>query len=237
MSCDRRELAFGVLASRLVKHFSSRLVLDQDFLFDILFATMGSNSILIASQLSAIIPSAPGNEITVNSSSGKGVLHTPTLTQSPSAHATYSSVFHSEITGTILLRVIDGGLTIELVSLSTDLQPLRLIFPALLLLRPSLFVFNHELHLLSVTRDGSIFRHIFPLAPGATPWRCPVGKHWTREHQIVNGRADLDNALVQIQGAQCVIIGFRDGSLLRVETDTLGNEGREGKCRTWMLGF
>jgi nuclear pore complex protein Nup160 len=191
---------------------------------------MGYQNILVAAQLSAITSPNQAEEIPVDPTNRSA--HTQRLppTDAPSNHAIYSTVFHSEWTGTILLRVVDGGITVELVSLSTELPPVRFVFPAPVLPNPNIFEYGpEEIHVLAVTEHGSIYRLVIPVGQGGGLWRQPFTKNWTREYAIKNMRGSALSGLVQVQGPTCVAVGLQDGTLLRVEAEVVGSEHEEGE--------
>jgi hypothetical protein len=190
---------------------------------------MGHQSILVAAQLSAITAPAQTEEVVVGGAHRGSASLGPLPTDSPADHAVYASVFHTDRTGTVLLRVIDGGLTIELVSLGADLPPVRFVFPALLLPNPGIFDYGpDEVHVIAVTEHGEIYRLVIPVTRDGGPWRQPFAKTWTREYTIKNTRGAQLSGLVQVQGPTCVAVGLKDGTLLRIESDAVGNEDEEG---------
>jgi len=145
----------------------------------------------------------------------------------PNEHAIFSSLIDSEATGTILLRLIHGGLIVELVSLSTDVAPLRLVFPASLLDSPSMFMEDSKLHVLAVTEFGSLYRLIVPI-DGRNLWRNRADNVWPKEYLITNLPQDTRGCFVQAQGPYCIGISLPNGSLLRLEANSLGYDGHEG---------
>jgi nuclear pore complex protein Nup160 len=167
-----------------------RDVLDRDRVAQRLYSSgMGYQNILVAAQLSAITSPAQTEEVVVSSSYRGPPSLGPVPTDSPADHAVYASVFHTDRTGTILLRVIDGGLTIELVSLGADLPPVRFVFPALLLPNPGIFDYgSDEVHVIGVTERGDMYRLVIPVTRDGGPWRQPFAKTWTREYTIKNTR-------------------------------------------------
>lgn len=145
----------------------------------------------------------------------------------PAEHATFTSLFDSPTTGTILLRLIHGGLIVELVSLSTDVPPLRLVYPSVLSNYPGMFLQDDELHVLAVTEHGSLHRTIVPLQNRAL-WKNQTDNIWPKEHIIVNFTPGVRGCFVQVQGPFCVAISMPNGSLLRLDIESLGYDGHEG---------
>jgi nuclear pore complex protein Nup160 len=183
---------------------------------------------LVATQLSSLFPSH-ATSIPLQTTR-QGVPLPPTLQESdpPAEHATYSSLLHTPLTGTILLRVLHGGLIIELISLSTDVPPLRFVFPAVILPSPAMFLWEStELHVLAVTQTGSLYRLVIPLNNGHELWRNHGEDIWPREYLIKN-ISDTIEGVVHMHGTHCVVIGLPNGSLLRLETEYVG-EDSDGK--------
>jgi nuclear pore complex protein Nup160 len=193
-----------------------------------------ANSVLVASQLSAIFSSSQAEVVTVSTDRRDTPLPpAPLSSDPPSDHAIYATVFNSEYTGTIVLRVIDAGLTIELLSLTTNLPPIRFAFPAPLLPNPGIFSQDnevdgsHEIHILAVTSSGSIFRLVLPASGDFRLWRQAFSRNWCREYMVKHGQGNL-SGLVQVQGLYLIAIGLQNGSMLRLDAYTMGNEVEEG---------
>ncbi|TFK87436.1 hypothetical protein K466DRAFT_663014 [Polyporus arcularius HHB13444] len=178
-------------------------------------------SVLVASHLSALFPST--QPIPVYSTQ-KDISQLPPRNESghPLEHASYSTLFHTPLTGTILLRVSHGGLMLELISLSSDIPPLRFDFPAAILPSPSIMLWeSEELHVLLATTSGSLWRIVIPVREGAPLWHPNANRRWYREYVIQSGYAQ---GLVQVQGTHCVVISQPGGSLLRLEAEALGGD-------------
>ncbi|KAG2013470.1 hypothetical protein CC2G_010381 [Coprinopsis cinerea AmutBmut pab1-1] len=145
----------------------------------------------------------------------------------PTEHAIFASTLDHETTGTILLRVIHGGLIVELISLSNSVPPLRLVFPSLVLDCPAVFLWDEaEVHVLAVTESGSLYRVVIPIR-GRDLWQNEVDNVWPREYFIRGFPEQVEGTLVQVQGPHCVAISLKNGSLLRLEADTLGYGSRD----------
>jgi nuclear pore complex protein Nup160 len=125
------------------------------------------------------------------------------------------------------MRVIHGGLILELISLSSDVAPVRFVFPAAILSSPAIFLWeSYEVHILAVTSVGSLYRLVLP-GTGKL-WHDQVTKNWCREHLIQNVRGDIEG-VVHVQGVHTVAIGLTNGAILRLETDYLGDESNDGE--------
>lgn len=183
---------------------------------------------LVATQLSSLFP-YPATSIPLQTArQGIPLPPGPHESDPPAEHATHSSVLHSPATGTVLLRVLHGGLIIELISLSTDVLPIRFIFPAAVLPSPAIFLWETtELHVLAVTDAGSLYRLVIPVGSGRELWRNQTANIWPREYLLKN-ISDTEGSLVHAHGTHCVAIGLSNGSLLRLENDYIG-EGSDGE--------
>jgi nuclear pore complex protein Nup160 len=186
---------------------------------------------LIASHLSSLFPSSSQiNSIPVptlrrnapfpSSPENSDILH---------EHAIHASVSSTAPTGPLLVRIIHGGLILEIVPLSSpELIPVRFVFPAVLLASPQVFVVGVDaLHVLAVTETGSLYRIILNVESNGQLVTDHLAKGWCREYLIKNATGTLDG-LVHVQGVHCVVIGFKNGSLLRLETDYSGEDIGDG---------
>ncbi|KDQ64994.1 hypothetical protein JAAARDRAFT_167821 [Jaapia argillacea MUCL 33604] len=181
--------------------------------------------LLVATQLSSLFSSSRETFRNIGTSRRNIPLPpAPKDSDTPVEHASYSYVFRSKETGTILLRVLHDRLTLELVSLTTDIPPIRFVFPAILLGNPGIFLWQSEqLHILAVTTVGSLYRLVLPVLEGGQCWVDQLSGNWCREHHIrsVVGQCE---GLVQVQGAHCVAIALPNGDILRLETESMGDE-------------
>jgi nuclear pore complex protein Nup160 len=176
---------------------------------------------LVATQLSSSHPTSIPLQTTRQ---GVPLPPAPQESDPPAEHATHASLLHTPLTGTILLRVLHGGLIIELISLSTEVPPIRFIFPAAILPSPAMFLWDSsELHVLAVTHTGSLYRLVIPVDNGHELWLNRGNDIWPREYLIKN-IADTIDGVVHVQGTDCVAIGLPNGSLLRLETEYVGEE-------------
>ncbi|PFH52564.1 hypothetical protein AMATHDRAFT_74048 [Amanita thiersii Skay4041] len=184
-------------------------------------------TVLLDVHLSSLHPSLP-NPIPVNTARHS----TPLPIPSPDPdhlpeHATFTSFFNSSSTGTILLRMLHSGLIIELLSLSTDIPPLRFVFPALVLPAPVLFIWNSsQLHLLVVTSAGSLYRLVVPLSAGRQLWKGNTDNVCIREY-LIKTAPEAFVGPVHAQGIDSIAIGLSSGALLRIETDLLGRDEQQ----------
>ena len=188
--------------------------------------------ILVAVQLSSLFPASQAASFFVHTARQNAPLPpAPTETDLLAEHASFASSLYSPITGAIILRVLHGGLILELVFLSSGLPPIRFVFPAVILPSPAIFLWgSDELHVLAVTDIGSLYRLVIPLAHGHQPWQDQIKGNWCREHIIRTVGGSL-NGVVQVQGIHCVAIAMSNGSLLRLENEQLGDDDNSGKPR------
>ena len=188
---------------------------------------MIDTTFLVATQLSSLLCTQP---ISIPlQTSRQGVPLPPEFIDSepPAEHATYSSVLQAQVTGTVLLRILHGGLVVEVSSLSTGLPSLRFIFPGTIISSPAIFLWeSSELHLLAVADTGSLFRVVIPIGTGRELWRGQTANVWYREYLFKNIE-DAQEGLVHVQGIHSVLVGSRNGSLLRLEND-YGSEDSYG---------
>lgn len=195
-----------------------------------------SGSLLVASHISSLVSPSQANSVVLRTKQ----THTPlpiSATESDSSleHATFSTIFHSPLTGTILLRLIHGGLIVELISLTHDVPSLRVVFPATVVPSPSLVLFDsRELHLIALISNGSLFRVVFPLRHDVALWGAgPNSSHEiSREHVISKLKGNTEGVSALVQDAHSISIGLPDGSLLRVETRRMANENEDGRRDT-----
>ncbi|KAJ7638443.1 nucleoporin Nup120/160-domain-containing protein [Roridomyces roridus] len=183
--------------------------------------------LLVSAQLSTLFPSVQAVSIPIQTTRHTSSLPPlPSASDPPPEHASYSAVLHTPSTGTILLRVLCGGLILEIVSLSTTVPPVRFVFPALVLSSPAIFLWENELHILAVTSIGSLYRLVLPIDDGLHLWMHQTSNSSTREYHIKNFSGVVDG-LVHVQGTHCVVISQLGGAILRLETGYLGLNGGE----------
>jgi nuclear pore complex protein Nup160 len=188
-----------------------------------------ANYFLVSSHISSLC-STPASTVVVETAQQNAPL--PSGMQDndlPIDHATCSFVLTTPQAGTILLRVIHGGLIAELMSLSTLVPSIRLVFPAAVLPTPSLFLWeDSELHLLLVTEIGSLYRIAIPI-DGLNLWQGQIKNIWPREYSIRNLPVEqVKECMVHVQGTHCVAVSLPNGVLLRLEAESLGYDGNEG---------
>lgn len=188
-----------------------------------------SQSLLVATQLSSLFPSSQITSISLRTARRNTPLP-PSLQDSdpPAEHALYATVLHTPATGTIVLRVLHGGLVLELISLTTKINPMRFVFPSPILLSPALFLWQgSELHVLAVTKMGSLYRLVLPVGSNGDLWQDLTSANWCREY-LIKSVAGPMSGLLQVQGPHCVVIGLQNGSIMRIETEFLGDDSRGG---------
>lgn len=148
----------------------------------------------------------------------------------PDGHASHSSLFYHPLTGRILLRVVQGGLAVELVSLSASVPPIRFVFPAPVLPTPSLIVWQEtHLHIVAVTTVGCVHRIILTISDESQLWHGHMRKDWCREFQLT--RFSLSQiSLCYIQDFHTVILGLKNGGCIRLFSDFIDDEQCDGEC-------
>ncbi|KAJ3863652.1 nucleoporin Nup120/160-domain-containing protein [Lentinula novae-zelandiae] len=180
-------------------------------------------SLLISTHISSLFPQSRALSIYVETQRVDAPLSSIEKESDPAEHALYSSVLHTPSTGTVLLRVLHEGFIVEIVSLSTQNQPLRFIFPSPVLLSPAIFLWgNDEIHLITVTATGSVYRAVISVGGSLELWRNRTQSIWTSEYLVKNFSVSMEG-LVHIHGAHCVFIGQPSGSLMRLETEYTGS--------------
>ncbi|KAI0063071.1 hypothetical protein BV25DRAFT_1907210 [Artomyces pyxidatus] len=185
-------------------------------------------NLLLSSHLSSLYSPSQSLLVTVQTTKQNIPLPLlPTDSDPPSEHATFASLFHSVQTGPILIRLIHNGLIIELISLATETTPIRFLFPAAVLPKPAVFIWQaHQLHILAVTATGSLYRIVVPLRTPTQLWTDQLGINWCREYHL-RSVPDTLHAVVQVQGTHAVAIALTNGSLIRLDTDVIGDESSD----------
>jgi nuclear pore complex protein Nup160 len=189
-----------------------------------------SDSFLVETQLSSLFPPHQVTAISLKTSRRNTPLPPqPKPSDPPAEHALCSSLLYTQYTGQILIRIIHGGLVLELIPFNSGVSPIRFVFPSPVLTSPGIFVWQEsELHVIAVTKAGSLYRLVLPIGRDGKVWLEPSGANWCREYLIKSIRESLDG-LVQVQGPHCIAIGLPNGSLLRIEADSLGDQSRDGR--------
>ncbi|EPQ59509.1 hypothetical protein GLOTRDRAFT_71020 [Gloeophyllum trabeum ATCC 11539] len=182
-------------------------------------------AVLEAADISSLFPASTATIRLVQTSRRNVPLplqsHDP---DAPVEHAVYSTVLQLSSTETILLRVLNDHLTIELIALTSDVPPIRFVFPAPLLSYPGIFSWEaEELHILAVTNVGSLYRIVVPVYDEEFLWHEQFGGNWCREHNIHSVSGNIEG-LVRVQGTHTVAIGLPNGDLLRLEAGNLAGE-------------
>jgi nuclear pore complex protein Nup160 len=185
---------------------------------------------LVPTQVSALFPPTQATSIPIQTSRRNAPLPPPpTESDPPVEHALNSVIFHSDVTGAILLRVIHAGLIVELISLTHDLPPIRFVFPAPVLSSPALFFWQpNELHLIAVTNTASLYRLILPARDSTRLWNDTLGRNWCREYLIKNAPGH-SLSMAQIQSTYSVAVALEQGSVIRLEATYIGDEVEDGR--------
>jgi nuclear pore complex protein Nup160 len=185
--------------------------------------------LLVSTQLSSLFPYSQAVTIPVHTLRQDTPLPPP-LNESGllAEHASFSALLHTPTTGVILLRALHGGLILELVPLSIGHHPIRFVFPAAILPSPAVFLWRlNEIHLIAVTTTGSLYRLVLPIGRVHQLWQDQVSGNWCREY-LIKCIPESVEGLVQVQGTHSVSIGLSNGSLLRLEAETLGDDNHNG---------
>ncbi|THU83924.1 hypothetical protein K435DRAFT_870799 [Dendrothele bispora CBS 962.96] len=186
-----------------------------------------NGDLLVATQLSSLFPAAQATSISIQTRRLNTPLPSVDDKTFSAEHASHSVILHTPTTGTLLLRVLHGGLIIELISLSSDIQSIRFIFPSAVLPAPGIFLWEtDELHILAATVTGSLYRIVLPVNVNNALWRDATATASISEYLIKNCSDTLEG-LVHAHGTHCVAIGLPNGSLLRLETEYSGIERSE----------
>ena len=197
--------------------------------FAVMAAAAAADKVLISTHLSDVYSPSQSSAISI-STSKPHVPFPPQATddEPPSEHAQYASFFHSVQTGVILLRLIHNGLIVELLSLSTETPPIRFVFPYTVLPNPAIVLWEtRELHILAVTASGSLYRIVLPLQTPQQLWSTHMVNNWCREYHLKCAQEYLQ-ALVQVQGTHTVAIALTNGSLVRLDAETIGDKTTAG---------
>lgn len=183
---------------------------------------------LVASQLSCLFPTNVASVLVQTTQQGAPLPPARHESDPPDEHAILSSVLHTPITGTILLRVLHRGLIIELISLSTSVAPIRLVFPAFVLPCPAIFFHAEgtitELQVVAVTNVGSLYTIPIPIR-GRMLWQDQTTNIWPQEYIMRSLPTEWDSNPVHVHTPQCVLVGLPGGKLLRLESSYGGTQG------------
>ncbi|KAL4241382.1 Nucleoporin Nup120/160 [Abortiporus biennis] len=185
---------------------------------------------LFATQISSLYsPSLANNIIVRTIQTSTPLPPPPSETDLPLEHATYSNIFSIPPFGTILLRLVHGGLVLELLSLSHDIPPLRIIFPSTVLSYPSIFAWgSHELHVLAMTNNASLFRVVIPLRSDGRLWDNISNSDDLWNEQIIHRlKPSINNTLIHVADGHTVYATMPDGWLLRLEARNVELDNEE----------
>lgn len=185
---------------------------------------------LVATHLSSLTSAPSFNVILSTTRQNVPLPSVVTDNDVPAEHATCARLLTAGTIGTVLFRVIHGGAVVELSALSALVPPLRIVFPALVLPDPALFLWKEtELHLLVLTDIGSLYRLIIPI-DGLKLWQDQSENVWPREYFIRNlPRENIRECVMHAQGIHCIAVSLPNGGLLRIEAELLGYDGLDGK--------
>ncbi|KAL5508105.1 hypothetical protein ACEPAH_5723 [Sanghuangporus vaninii] len=160
----------------------------------------------------------------------------------PDEHASFSSLFNSTEIGHVLIRVVQGGLAVELVSLSYNVSPIRFVFPATIIPNPALVAYGGRTYLIVVTSVGTLFRLSVPSYPDGQLWHGPLSKNWCKEWQIKK-LGGAEPKLVHVHDAHDVAIALSYGGYLRLENKSVNSRDSvqwietEWKSINWYSAF
>ncbi|KAL1744628.1 nucleoporin Nup120/160-domain-containing protein [Schizophyllum fasciatum] len=145
-----------------------------------------------------------------------------------SEHASLSLVNDKRIAGPIVLRVLNGGELIELATLNHNLLPLRFHFPSPVLPSPALFYPSvDELHVLSVTAAGSVYRIVISVHQDAHTNEFHWGDIRTVNEYPFGHSGGKLSGVAHARDPSCVVIGMDNGSLLRLDSLSMYAIGEE----------
>ncbi|KAI0030435.1 nucleoporin Nup120/160-domain-containing protein [Vararia minispora EC-137] len=196
--------------------------------------TFTSANILVSTHFSSLWSPSQATTRTVPTSRWHSPL--PALSNEidiPAEHACHSSLLFSKETGTVVLRLIHHGLILELISLSTPTNPIRFVFPAVVLPNPAVLLWQErELHILLVTSVGSLYRIVLPLCgPGsALLWAEHPCANWCREYHIRSIPEKVDG-IVQVLGTDNLAVVLSNGNVIRLYAEDIGSESVDGVYR------
>ncbi len=186
---------------------------------------------LVATSLSSVFTSSAQVSTHVVPTTRRDIPLPTSQTTITLGHAAHSSLFHSSKTGQILIRVVQGGLAVELFSLSTNISPVRFVFPAAVVPSPTLVISRNELHLLAVTTVGSLFRLVLPLYEKGNLWHDPFERDWCREWQIKR-LTTSEPKLVHVLDHNLVAVSLSTGGYVRLESDDASTHGERRHLTT-----
>jgi nuclear pore complex protein Nup160 len=149
-------------------------------------------------------------------------------------HATFSTVLTTPAHGIISLRLLHGGIIVELISLSYQITPLRFVFPAAVLPSIGLFLVDSDaLHILSITTAGSLYRLVVSV-DGRNLWQNQSDSVWPQEYHIMNF-PEGNKPLVHVEGTHSVTVALPNASVLRLEANSAGADLQHGEPYPFLL--
>lgn len=175
-------------------------------------------SILSSVHISSIYPASLAEDVSIETTRSD----LPISVADPDIlleHASFSTSFSSDSTGTMLIRIIHGGLILEIIPLSTG-RPVRFSFPAPIIPSPAILLHQlSELRIFVVTSSGSLFVLIFPVSVTLRIPEfdvTPPARLWCKEY-LINTSADELEGPVHVKDIDCVLVGMRKGRFLRLD--------------------
>ncbi|PCH41595.1 hypothetical protein WOLCODRAFT_100880 [Wolfiporia cocos MD-104 SS10] len=201
--------------------------------------TLTQCGVLVASQLSSLFPNTQPIPVPTTQNSISDSFREP-LPGSPLDHASYSTLLYTPDVGTILLRVTRGGTILELLSVSSDLPPLRFDFAAPLLPYPSIVINGKGyLYVIAVTVSGSLYRIEVPVGAGGPSWPPHTSRQWCHEYVVQGLKGGDKSTVVHVQALDCVLASLPSGHILRIEANPERDRDTwtETKQSPYHLGF
>jgi Nucleoporin Nup120/160 len=185
---------------------------------------MASSFTLVGTHITSVIPTARDNTINISSSrkDSSAISENAQPSDVLPEHATEAFVFYDPQIH-ILLRVLHGRRTVELVSLSIDVPPIRFTFSSPLIPSPAVIFDDPEIHIIACTVSGSVYRLVFPLP---YLWSSHyLTEDWRSEYLL---KHPVDNLLgpVHVKEAGGVFIALKDGGILNLDAIRRPNDSK-----------
>lgn len=180
---------------------------------------------LVAAQLSSLYLPKQTIAVNVPSNGPRG-----TLQADPTGipeHSSYATTLHTTRFGTLLLRALHDGLTLELISLSVDVKPVRFYLSSPVMTAPRLFRDGHSEHqkiyIVAVTTGGSLYRCVVPLSGDRALWRDNTSAIGADEYRLSDKiKETFQVGVVCPLNPDCVVLGFTNGAVLRLDAQGRG---------------
>lgn len=191
---------------------------------------MSGYTLAACTHLSSVFPSSGHVPTHVVPTERRDLPLATALTDILDDHASHSSLFTSPESDDVLIRIVQGTLAVELVSLSHNVLPVRFVFPALVVPNPALVTFAGNLFLVVVTVSGSLYKIHVPIARDGQFWHEPFSKNWCREWQI-RKLGGQEPRLVHAHSPHDVAIALSSEGFLRLESHSTGPSDHDGMQR------